>query len=113
MSTMPETPSQNPGEIATDGFFYSSLQDTDSIVRYLEAVCDGLRKGELRLRSGDNDLVVEPGGLIKFKVKVDRKSDRVKLSIKLGWREQQREPRSDAGSLIIEIPEDGEEEGAT
>jgi amphi-Trp domain-containing protein len=110
---MAESPNQHTGEVATDGFFYSSLQDTDSIVRYLEAVCDGLRKGELRLRSGDNDLVVEPGGLIKFKVKVDRKSDRVKLSIKLGWREQKREQVSDAGALFIEIPEDGEEEDAS
>jgi amphi-Trp domain-containing protein len=58
-----------------DGSFrHESLQSRKSIKALLEAVTKGIGKGELTLSDGDEEIVLEPGGLITVRVALLHKS---------------------------------------
>ena len=73
---------------ADESFTHESLEDMQSIARYLQAVLDGLQRGKIELEQNDTRVELKPHGLISFRVKAKRKGERSKLSIKLSWREQ-------------------------
>ncbi len=66
-------------------FEYDSLQDRESIVKYLDAISQGFARGRLVFGSEGERMILEPQGLIKFSIKVSDKSDKVKLSVKFTW----------------------------
>lgn len=70
-----------------DEFEHESLQDTESIVTYLEALASGLRSGRLLFCWGDSELILKPNGLLQFAVKARKKDDRMKVSIKISWKD--------------------------
>lgn len=68
-------------------FNHESLQDRDSIVRYLAALSDGIKSGRLTLGHNGDTVVLHPSGLLKLDVKARTKDDRIKLSFKISWKE--------------------------
>ena len=77
--------------MSNDGtFIHESLEDAASIVRYLEALLEGLRAGAIELEQEGESLSLHPHGLLSFEVKAKRKGDRSKIRIKLQWKEQVR-----------------------
>jgi amphi-Trp domain-containing protein len=72
---------------STQQFQHESIQDRDSIIRYLRAITDGLDKGHLELGAEGEQLVLDPRGLIALEIKAKRKSGRVRLGLKFEWRE--------------------------
>ncbi len=86
---------------ASDEFQHESLQDRESIVKYLTAITEGLKTGSLELGNGDNRMVLEPNGLLKLDLKARRKDGRLKLSFKVSWKEQELDGETDTEPLII------------
>ncbi len=72
-----------PGE-----FEYESLQDCRSVASYLEAIGSGFAEGKLAFGSDEQQMVLEPRGLVKLSIKASVKGDRIKLSVKLSWSER-------------------------
>jgi amphi-Trp domain-containing protein len=69
-------------------FDHESLQDRKSIKRYLKAITDGMSKGSLSLSNGTADTKLEPDGLIRLRVEVNRPSGRCELTIKMDWHDK-------------------------
>lgn len=81
-------------------FRHESLQDTSAIVKYLHALADGIEKGSLEFRDQSGELELELGGMIRFGVNAERKSERNGLTIKLSWK-RSRPKKKDSGPLVI------------
>ncbi len=82
-------------------FAYQSLQDPESIVKYLEALGEGIKGGSLLFGTKKKKLILEPNGLMKLDVKARRKDRKVKLEIKISW--SQEKENKEAASDILEI----------
>lgn len=82
-------------------FTYESLQDSNSIVTYLNSLAEGIGTGRLRLSTNGDDVVLEPQGLLKFSIKGKRESGRCELSIKVQWRDDEPVHSGDAAPLRV------------
>lgn len=71
-----------------DDFRHESVQDRQSIVKYLHALTAGIEKGHLELGTSEHMLALDPEGLLVLEVRAKRKSGRVTLTVKMHWREQ-------------------------
>lgn len=83
-------------------FLHESLQDVRSIVAYLDAVRDGFANGSLSLRDEAGDISLYPSGLVRLQIDASRKRDRVKLAIRLSWKEESGSENVGGSSLVIE-----------
>ena len=72
---------------ADDNFKHVSLQDNESIIKYLDALSTGFKQGALLFNAENQQLVLKPRGLIKLEVEAKRKNDQMKLSLKMRWSE--------------------------
>ncbi|MBD3403903.1 amphi-Trp domain-containing protein [candidate division GN15 bacterium] len=88
-------------------FKHESLQDCDTIVKYLNAIGEGFQSGHLTLANGDGrEMEVRPSGLLKLDLKARRKDGRIKLSLKVTWKEQEMPDDIDSTPLTIEPKRD-------
>ena len=86
----------------SDGEFkHESFQDSETIVRYLNAISEGFQKGKLVLANGDSPIELEPTGLLKMDLKARRKDGRMKLSVKISWKEKTETVDTNARPLVI------------
>ena len=83
-------------------FLHESLQDAKSIISYLDAIRDGFASGALNLRDDKGDISLHPNGLVRLQIDASRKQDRVKLAIRLAWREDGGADQSGGSSLVID-----------
>ena len=60
--------------------------DAGSAAEYLEAFCDGLRKGRVVVERGDEFVVLPVADLVELEVKAKKKRDKAKFSMELSWR---------------------------
>mgnify|MGYP006300297809 FL=1 len=100
-------------EKGSEEFIHESLQDPGSIVQYFEAIAQGFSSGRLLFCSNKDELVLKPRGMLDFSIKARRKSDTVKLSIKVAWSEGKDAP-PEPGPLTIrprDEPDEAGEEG--
>lgn len=75
-------------------FKHESMQDTESIVSYLQALCEGFQNNMLVLSSDNEQIVLEPQGLLKLTVRVTSQSGHNKFSFSLDWKESSEEERT-------------------
>jgi amphi-Trp domain-containing protein len=68
-------------------FKYESVQDTDTLRRYLEALTSGFAAGDIRFSSRDGEVAMHPRGMIGFLVEAKSSGGRMKLHLKFSWRE--------------------------
>lgn len=87
--------------MASEEFKHESIEDRESVVRYLKALIDGIEKGHLALDSGDQSFVLEPQGLLKIEIRARRKSGRVKTTLKFSWREGEDQETDGNDALTI------------
>lgn len=76
-----------------DSLRHEALQTRRATIAYLDALCDGLERGSLRLRDGNGPVVLNLRGPIEFRVRASRKHRRVTLSLRLKWKEPGEYPR--------------------
>ena len=75
--------------MADDEFKHDSVQDRESIARYLRALLDGFEKGHISLGAEGQTLELTPQGLLEFEVRAKRKGGRSKVALKFTWREDE------------------------
>jgi amphi-Trp domain-containing protein len=68
-------------------FKHESLQDCNSIADYLKVITEGFQNGELMFRNDKEQILLRPDGMIQMEVKARKKDKKVKLSVKLYWKE--------------------------
>ncbi len=73
--------------MADDDFRHESVQDTRSIVRYLQAITVGIEKGHIQLGAAEQLLELRPTGMVELEVHAKRKGGRVEFMLELHWRE--------------------------
>jgi amphi-Trp domain-containing protein len=81
-------------------FDYDAIEDTESVKTLLQALIEGLEKGSMILRSGDETLEMSPQRLVKFNLKARKRSDNSKLTIKIAWKHPDKSAAADP--LVIE-----------
>lgn len=86
----------------SEEFKHESYQDRVSIVKYLEALCDGVSNGRIVFGNNEKQIVLEPKGLLKFDVKAKRKDEKQKVTLKISWSEEKISKDEERSSLIIE-----------
>lgn len=82
-------------------FSYQSVQDAKSLARYLRALADGIEQGSLAFERKDTRLVMSPTGLVGISVEAKGKDGRMKLGVKMAWREKVDEKEHDEDLLVI------------
>jgi amphi-Trp domain-containing protein len=65
--------------------FKGTMQHEEA-VHYLEAILNGLRKGKLQFKQGEERVALAPSGAtVRVEVKAEHKSNKEKLSLELSW----------------------------
>ena len=81
-------------------FKYESVQDAETLRRYLEALTAGFGAGEIRFTSRDGEVAMHPRGMIGFLVEAKSTGGRMKLHLKFSWRETSAEDAEDDALTI-------------
>lgn len=68
-----------------DEFRYESLQDTNTIVKYLNAISEGIENGCLLFEVNQKKVIFNPQGFLKLDIKAKQKERKAKLDIKISW----------------------------
>ncbi len=82
-------------------FSHESLQDKETIKQYLEAVLDGLDQGRIVLSSREDEIELQPEGLLKLTLKARRKGESSKLQIKIQWEDKPSREEADDARIRI------------
>lgn len=86
--------------MSEEKFDYDAMQDSDAVRGLLLALIEGLEKGTMILRSGEDALELAPGRLVKFTLKARKKSDSSKVTVKIAWKHP--DQFSESATLVIE-----------
>ncbi len=82
-------------------FEFESFQDPATLREQLASILDGLAKGQVRLATEDQEIVLTPGPLLKVSVKAKRKEDESRLSVKISWKDAKRDEETTGKSITI------------
>jgi len=66
-------------------FKHESLQDSDSIQQILKVITKGIGKGKVTFSDEDDEIVMEPEGLLQLKLTATREENRQRINIKISW----------------------------
>lgn len=64
---------------------FESALGREEAATYLEAIVDGLRKGELEFRTAGEELLLSPGPRIDLSLKATRKGGTARLQLEMEW----------------------------
>lgn len=89
-ATLPQLVTSENGveqeEVASGKVKFKGTMQHDEALHYLEAILNGLRKGKLQFKQGDERVALEPGvASVRVEVRAERKSAKEKLSLELSW----------------------------
>lgn len=66
-------------------FKHESLQDTDTIRELLKAITKGIAKGKISFSDEDDEMIMEPQGLLNLKLSASQEENRNRLAIRISW----------------------------
>jgi amphi-Trp domain-containing protein len=66
-------------------FRYESLQDAQAIQDMLKAISKGLAKGKLAFSDEDDEILMEPEGLLNLKLTASQDETRQRVDIRITW----------------------------
>ncbi len=70
-------------------FKHESLQDKKSIQDMLKSIAKSVSKGELSFSDNNGEIVLQPKGLLNFKVSARSLDNEQRLDIRISWKTQQ------------------------
>ena len=70
------------------------------VITYLEQLVDALKAGAVRVRQGDDEVVLGPGAVVDLSVHAKARNKRHRLSLELTWR---RTPHAPDGDLELQF----------
>jgi amphi-Trp domain-containing protein len=74
-------------------FRHESLQDAKSIQGILKAVSQGIGKGRLNLSDEDDEMVLEPDGLLHLKLTANQEENRHRINLRITWQSEGELPK--------------------
>ena len=83
-----------------DDFRHESLEDPESLARYLGAIMQGFSQRSLSISNRNGTIALEPHGLVHLEVRARRSRDAIRLSLDLSWKPGAEEEPS-VGALTI------------
>ena len=87
--------------MAEDKFIFDSLQDSETIKEFLQALTEGFEKGSINLSTNGDEIHLSPKGLLNFTVKARKKGTDNKLSIKVSWKDSA--PPASSGEATLKV----------
>ncbi|CCO23806.1 amphi-Trp domain-containing protein [Maridesulfovibrio hydrothermalis] len=82
-------------------FVFESLQDSETIRRFLNSLVDGFDSGKISLSTNGDEIELIPKGLLNFSVKAKRKDKNNKIAIKISWKESCRDENQTAKTIRV------------
>ncbi len=64
---------------------HESLQKPAAVSKAIASISRGLAKGRVKLSDGDEEIVLRPKGLLRFKVKAAKEENRREVNIRINW----------------------------
>jgi amphi-Trp domain-containing protein len=86
-------------------FRHESLQNTRSIIAYLDALREGFRRGTLTFSDPHGEIDLHPNGIVRMEVHADQKRERSKLVLTFEWKERT-SGRSRSWPLVVKAQEE-------
>lgn len=87
-------------------FEHESLEDQESIIKYLETIIDGFKSGKLTFGNNKKSVDLSPQGLLKLKINVSSNEKKVKLGLNMEWKEKV--DKDNCGDLIVNADKTGD-----
>jgi amphi-Trp domain-containing protein len=81
-------------------FRHESLQDRESIQAILKAITQGVAKGKLTLSDEEDEMVLNPDGLLQLKVTATQDTDRHRINLRITWQAES-EPMKSGKTLKV------------
>lgn len=78
---------------------FESLEDCETIRKYLHALEQGFAKRSITLASEGRSLILEPTGFLSFHLTAKKKAGETKISIKVSWKEDESESKKSSISI--------------
>lgn len=69
----------------TQIFEHESLQDADNLAAFLKAIARGIQKGEITFDDEEDQIVLRPHRLGRFRIKVSKSPRNQTLRLKIVW----------------------------
>jgi amphi-Trp domain-containing protein len=66
-------------------FRHESLQDAQSTRGILKAILSGIDKGKVTFRDEDDEIVMEPEGLLRLRLKASEEENRQSIHLRISW----------------------------
>jgi amphi-Trp domain-containing protein len=66
-------------------FRHESLQDAGSIHGILKSILKGIEQGKVTFRDEDDEIVMEPEGLLRLRLKASQDENRRSINIRVSW----------------------------
>ena len=71
-------------------FRHESLQDAETIQDILKSLSKGIASGKLSFRDEDDEIVMEPKGLLNLKVTASEDDGRHRVNIRITWQAEEK-----------------------
>ncbi len=75
-------------------FRHESLQDRESVQAILKAITQGVAKGKLTLSDEEDEMVLNPDGLLQLKVTATQDTDRHRINLRITWQAEDKSLKS-------------------
>lgn len=84
----------------TEYFEHESLQDKASVIAYLNALSEGIAKGEILISDDDDTQLIHPQNLALMSIRAKKSKNEQSLRLKLEWK-QSNDDDGDSAPLFI------------
>lgn len=75
----------------TNYFEHESLQDQDAIINYLEALTDGIKKGEILFSDEDETMLLHPQAFGRLRIRASQTKKVQELRLRISWNNKEQE----------------------
>ncbi|WP_130536770.1 amphi-Trp domain-containing protein [Thiomicrorhabdus indica] len=84
----------------TEYFEHESLQDKESVVNYLNALSEGIVKGEILISDEEDTQILNPQNLTLMSIRAKKGKNEQSLRLKLEWKQKNDEDADNAPLFI-------------
>jgi amphi-Trp domain-containing protein len=71
-----------------NSFHHSFVTDPEDVVRYLEQLIEGFKKGELDFSANERTVRLQPGNIMELSVETGVRKGKVKVALNISWPEK-------------------------
>lgn len=87
--------------MAEKKFFHESFLDTANVHTFMQSLIDGIGKQRVVLSTEDDEMVLNPKGLLKVTVKAKKKNEKNRINLKITWEDEKKPVAADNKRITI------------